>query len=58
MAAYGVYGREKHNDTYSFDTMWGNGLPAPEGENEEEDMIFSLSVEKGSRTITVSFGAW
>ena len=38
--------------------MWGNGLPAPKGENEEEDMYFSLSVEKESKFINIKYGTW
>lgn len=48
----------KDNNTYSFDTIWGYGLSAPEGENKEEDMFFSLIIEKGSKTITINYGAW
>lgn len=48
----------KHNDEYRYSTMWGNGLPAPEGENEEDDMTFSLSYKAGSKMITLDYGAW
>ena len=48
---------DKENNTYSFETMWGNGIPAPEGENEE-DIFFSLIVEKGSKTMTINYGTW
>lgn len=49
---------DKDNNTYLFGTMWGNGLPAPKGENEEEDMYFSLSVEKESKFINIKYGTW
>ena len=48
----------KHNDVYRYSIMWGNGLPAPEGENEEEDMTFSLSFKARSKIINLSHGSW
>ncbi len=48
----------KHNDVYRYSIMWGNGLPAPKGENEEEDMTFSLSFKAGSKKVTLNYGAW
>ena len=48
----------KHNDEYRYSTMWGNGLPAPKGENEEDDMTFSLSFKAGSKIVTLNYGAW
>lgn len=48
----------KHNDVYRYSIMWGNGLPAPKGENEEEDMTLSLSFKAGSKKVTLNYGAW
>ena len=48
----------KHNDVYRYSIMWGNGLPAPEGENDEDDMTFSLSFKAGSKIVTLNYGAW
>lgn len=48
----------KHNDVYRYSIMWGNGLPASEGENEEEDIMFSLSFKAGSKIISLSHGSW
>ena len=48
----------KHNDEYRYSTMWGNGLPAPKGENEEDDMTFSLSFKAGCKIVTLNYGAW
>ena len=48
----------KHNDVYRYSIMWGNGLPAPKGENEEDDMTFSLSFKTGSKKVTLNYGAW
>ena len=48
----------KHGDKYSYSIMWGNGLPAPKGESEEDDGMFSLSLKKGSKIINLSHGSW
>ena len=48
----------KHDDEYSYSIMWGNGLPAPKGESEEDDGMFSLSLKKGSKIINLSHGSW
>ena len=48
----------KHNDVYRYSIMWGNGLPAPEGENDEDDMTFSLFFKAGSKIVTLNYGAW
>ena len=48
----------KHSDEYSYNIMWGNGLPAPKGESEEDDGMFSLSFKKGSKIINLSHGSW
>ena len=48
----------KHNDVYRYSIMWGNGLPAPKGESEEDDGMFSLSFKKGSKIINLSHGSW
>lgn len=38
--------------------MWGNGLPAPKGEDNEEDMTFSIEFEKGSKKAIIGYGTW
>ena len=48
----------KHDDEYSYSIIWGNGFPAPKGEDDEEDMMFSLSTKKGSKIVTIEYGAW
>ena len=48
----------KSGDEYSYNIMWGNGLPTPEGEDEEEDTAFSLSFTKGSKQIHIVYGSW
>lgn len=54
----GNTGWSKRDDEYSYSIMWGNGLPVPKGESEEEDGMFSLSFKKGSKTINLSHGSW
>ena len=43
---------------YSFNTHWGNGISAPEGEKEEDDGIFKLDVTKGEKAGVIVFGCW
>ncbi len=47
-----------HDNVYSFSAIWGNGFPAPQGESEEEDMMFDIHIEKGSKQAVISYGAW
>ena len=54
----GDTGWSKRDDEYSYSIMWGNGLPAPKGESEEDDGMFSLSLKKGSKIINLSHGSW
>ena len=46
------------DDAYSYSKIWGNGLPAPNGEDDKEDMMFSISLSKGSRHATINYGVW
>lgn len=48
----------KHDDEYSYSIIWGNGFLAPKGEDDEEDMMFSLSMKKGSKIVTLYSGSW
>lgn len=43
---------------YSFGRRWGNGFPAPDGESEDEDRFFSISIEKGSSEAQIMYGVW
>ena len=54
----GDTGWSKRDDEYSYSVMWGNGLPAPKGESEEDDGMFSLSFKRGSKIINLSHGSW
>ena len=51
-------GWSKRDDEYNYSVMWGNGLPAPKGESEEDDGMFSLSFKRGSKIINLSHGSW
>ena len=48
----------KYENRYRFFKTWGNGAPAPKGENDDEDMAFELLMDKGSRIVTIIFGYW
>lgn len=48
----------KRDNVYSYSKIWGNGLPAPKGEDDEEDMTFSIEFEKGSKKAIIGYGAW
>lgn len=48
----------KRENRYSFSVMWGNGLPAPNGENKEEDVMFSITIERGTNTAVIDTGSW
>ena len=43
---------------YSFSTIWGNGLEAPKGESDEDDIGFSIDIERGSKTFYVRVWTW
>ena len=49
---------DRDDDEYSYEIMWGNGLPVPKGESDEEDMAFLLSMKKGTRIVTIEYGSW
>ncbi|MBR1512999.1 MAG: hypothetical protein IJ622_01760 [Bacteroidales bacterium] len=43
---------------YSFSTIWGNGLEAPKGESDDDDISFSIDVERGSKTFHIRVMEW
>ena len=49
---------EKNGDVYTFDCMWGNGIPAPKGENENDDMTFSITISRGKKQGVIHHGMW
>ena len=48
----------RYDNTYSYSIIWGNGFPAPTGEDDEEDMMFTIRFDKGSKQATIDYGAW
>lgn len=48
----------KDEKSYYFHTTWGNGLPAPEGENEEADIMFNLTIERGTNRAVIGVATW
>lgn len=49
---------KKNGNTYVFGQTWGNGMPAPKGERDGEDRMFSISLDKGSKRATINSGMW
>lgn len=54
LANKGVW--KKYDDGYGYNISWGNGAPAPEGENEEKDRFYGIRIEKGRKTATITAG--
>lgn len=43
---------------YRYSRMWGNGMTAPKGEDNEEDMFLNIELKRGEKQFHVSYGAW
>lgn len=43
---------------YSYSAIWGNGLEAPKGESDEDDISFSIAIEKGSKAFHIRVMEW
>lgn len=43
---------------YSYSAIWGNGLEAPKGESDKDDISFSIDIERGSKTFHIRVGEW
>ena len=43
---------------YSFSAIWGNGLEAPKGESDEDDISFSIDIKKDSKTFQIRATRW
>lgn len=43
---------------YSYSAIWGNGLEAPKGESDEDDISFSIDIERGSKTFHIRAARW
>lgn len=43
---------------YSYSAIWGNGIEAPKGESDDDDISFSIDIERGSKTFHIRVGEW
>jgi hypothetical protein len=43
---------------YSFSAIWGNGIEAPKGESDKDDISFSIDIARGSKTFHIRVGEW
>ena len=43
---------------YSYSAIWGNGMEAPKGESDEDDISFSITIEKRSKTFHIWVMEW
>ena len=43
---------------YSYSAIWGNGLEAPKGESNKDDISFSIDIERGSKTFHIRVAEW
>lgn len=49
---------QKYEDGYHFSAIWGNDLPAPEGEDPNEDRMLRIRIPFDSDTISMTTGKW
>ena len=45
-------------DRYSDSAIWGNGMEAPKGESDKDDISFSITIEKGSMAFHIRVMEW
>ena len=43
---------------YSYSVIWGNGIGAPKGESDKDDISFSIDLERGSKTFHIRVMEW
>lgn len=43
---------------YSYSAIWGNGIEAPKGESDKDDISFSIDIERASKTFHIRVGEW
>ena len=43
---------------YSYSAIWGNGMEAPKGESDKDDISFSIDIERDSKTFHIRVGEW
>ena len=49
---------EDGRTTYSFGCIWGNGLPAPPGESDNDDYNFKVKIKKGAKEFYIVVTTW
>ncbi|WP_370862035.1 hypothetical protein [Parabacteroides faecis] len=54
----GVSGWSVSNVQYRYSIVWGNGLPAPLGENDDEDAHLNIILTKGHKRAEIRYGSW
>ena len=54
----GKTGWHKEGNDYIFNCTWGNGHPAPKGENDNEDRFFGITIKRGEKQGTIRHGMW
>ena len=54
----GKTGWHKEGDSYIFNCTWGNGMPAPKGESDNEDRIFGITITRGEKQGVIRHGMW
>ena len=42
----------------SYSAIWGNGIEAPKGESDKDDISFSIDIERASKTFHIRVGEW
>lgn len=58
MIASGNTKWKREGDRYTLSTLWGNGFPAPKGENDNADVIFGISITRGIKKGKIVTGIW
>lgn len=43
---------------YRYNRMWGNGMPAPQGQNDDEDYFLDIVIQQGSQQAKITYGMW
>ena len=43
---------------YNYSAIWGNGIEAPKGESDKEDISFSIDIERASKPFHIRVGEW
>ena len=51
-------GWQMNDSVYVFSATWGNGMPTPKGESEDEDRSFCISFKKESKRVTINSSMW